>query len=274
MFRTIDLTPHIGTEVQADREILMGGSRAKDIRRLLEQRGVLIFRQLNLTGAEQLTFTSTLGEVADQSGTKMLKISLDKEVMKERAYLAEYFKGTFFWHIDKSADDIPTLATLLSGRRLSETGGQTEFANTYAAWEELPETDKEAIAKLKVVHTIEASQRYVNPEPTYAELKTWQDRYKPKTHPLVWTHRSGRKSLVLGATAARVADMNIEEGNLLLCRLREWATQARFVYRHEWTLGDLVIWDNTGTMHRALPYPFDSGRVMHRTVLEGEEPIA
>jgi alpha-ketoglutarate-dependent taurine dioxygenase len=59
-----------------------------------------------------------------------------------------------------------------------------------------------------------------------------------------------------------------------LCRLREWATQPQFVYRHHWKLGDTVIWDNTGTMHRVLPYPFDSGRLMHRTKLMGEEAFA
>jgi len=51
------------------------------------------------------------------------------------------------------------------------------------------------------------------------------------------------------------------------------ATQPQYVYRHQWQLGDLLIWDNTGTMHRALPYAVDSGRLMHRTILAGEEPL-
>jgi alpha-ketoglutarate-dependent taurine dioxygenase len=96
----------------------------------------------------------------------------------------------------------------------------------------------------------------------------------PRTLPLVWKHRSGRKSLVLGATASHVEGMDQREGWALLTRLRDWATQPQFVYRHEWKLGDLVVWDNTGTMHRALPYPLDCGRLMHRTKLHGEEPFA
>jgi alpha-ketoglutarate-dependent taurine dioxygenase len=60
----------------------------------------------------------------------------------------------------------------------------------------------------------------------------------------------------------------------LLTRLRDWATQPQFVYRHKWTIGDLVMWDNTGTLHRAMPYPWDSGRLMHRTALAGEEAFA
>ena len=60
----------------------------------------------------------------------------------------------------------------------------------------------------------------------------------------------------------------------LLVRLRDWATQPQFVYRHQWSVGDLVIWDNTGTMHRATPYDPDSGRLLQRTKLAGEESFA
>lgn len=85
--------------------------------------------------------------------------------------------------------------------------------------------------------------------------------------------RSGRKSLLLGATADYVIGLPVEESRALLARLRDWATQPQYIYRHEWQRGDLLIWDNTGTMHRALPYAVDSGRLMHRTVLAGEEPL-
>jgi alpha-ketoglutarate-dependent taurine dioxygenase len=72
----------------------------------------------------------------------------------------------------------------------------------------------------------------------------------------------------------QVIGMDLSDSEELLVRLRDWATQPQFVYRHEWKLGDLVIWDSTGTMHRALPYDHNSGRLMHRTKLEGEESIA
>jgi alpha-ketoglutarate-dependent taurine dioxygenase len=94
-----------------------------------------------------------------------------------------------------------------------------------------------------------------------------------KELPLVWTHRSGRKSLVLGCTASHVVDMDYTKGKELLVRLRDWATQPQFVYRHVWSVGDLVMWDNTGTMHKATPYDPASGRMLHRTKLEGEEPF-
>jgi alpha-ketoglutarate-dependent taurine dioxygenase len=117
------------------------------------------------------------------------------------------------------------------------------------------------------------SQLYHDPEPSYEKMKLWQSVGK-NTLPLVWKHKTGRKSLVLGATALQVEGMDIIESEALLCRLRDWATSPQFVYRHKWSLGDMVIWDNTGTMHRALQYDHDSGRLMHRTKLEGEEAFA
>ncbi len=270
MLSTIDLCPLIGTEIRGDRKALLNGSAAAQIRALLEARGVLLFREIQFSDEEQIAFTRTLGEPANQAGKGLLyKITLDA---KENA-MADYLKGTFYWHIDSTTSDLPARASLLSARRLSPFGGETDWANTYAAYDELPDSEKRTIDQLRVVHDQEAAQRMTNPEPTLDELQGWR-KFPSKTHPLVWRHKSGRKSLVLGSTAFFVEGMSLRDSSELLCRLREWATQPRFVYRHKWTVGDLVIWDNTGTMHRVTPYSPDSGRMMHRTELVGEERLA
>ena len=269
---TVALTPRIGTEFKTDIETLLAGAHAAEIRETLEQRGVVIFRGLGLTKEQQVEFAKTLGVVQgkDTASGGIMPISLDKKI---NAMVAEYLKGSFFWHIDGASDDVPNFAALLTARTLSPTGGQTQFVNTYAAWDDLPEDEKKSLEKLRVVHSFEWSQRHHNPTPTYAELQMWQS-YEQKIHPLVWTHRSGRKSLILGSTASHVEGMGVEEGRLLLCKLMEWATQPQFIYKHDWTVGDLLIWDNTGTMHRVTPYDEDSGRMMSRTTLVGEEAIA
>ncbi len=92
-------------------------------------------------------------------------------------------------------------------------------------------------------------------------------------HPLVWTHRSGRKSIVLGTHADEVVGMSIPEGRSLLARLTEWVAQPDFQYRHEWQEGDFVIWNNCGAMHRVVPYDEASGRTMHRTTIMGDERL-
>jgi alpha-ketoglutarate-dependent taurine dioxygenase len=263
----IELCPRVGSEIKADVQSLLGGAYAAQIRALLEQRGVIAFRDLKLTDQQQVVFTKTLGTIVDEGENNVYKVTLDPT---ENA-AAEYLKGAFFWHIDGTMQKTPIFASIMSSWRLSPTGGQTEFANTYAAYEDLPESEKKALDQLQVVHSLEASQRYVNPEPSYADFQSWRKRAGTNTLPLVWKHLSGRNSLVLGSTAAYVVGMSPEDSAELLCRLRDFATRPQFVYRHEWTLGDLVIWDNTGTMHRALPYPLDSGRMMHRTKLQGEE---
>ena len=270
-FQAIDLTPRIGTEIKASVETLLSGKYAREIRRLLEQRGVLVFRRLNLDDEQQKAFTQTLGGIGLQKGKEFINVTLDKDVNQE---LADYLKGSWLWHIDMMNYEVPSLATLLTARKLSEVGGETEFANTYAAWDELPEGEKRRYDGLRVMHSLEATQLMIRPEPTLAELERWRDYAPSRVQPLVWTHRSGRKSLVVGGTALYVLDKSPEESRWILTRLRDWATQPQFVFQHQWTLGDLVIWDNTGTMHRALPYPIDSGRLMRRTVLQGEEPVA
>lgn len=271
---TIDLTPRIGTEINAGLETLLDGSAAAQCRRILEERGVIIFRELNLDDRQQVAFARTLGELHQLGKDGIFKIALNKEPNRgDGEYLAaEYIKGTFFWHIDGTTGDLPNRATLLSAHRLSAAGGQTEFANTYAAYDDLPESEQKYLDTLKVVHSLKALQRVVNPT-TSGEQQAYQ-RHAEKTHPLVWRHQSGRKSLVLGMTASHIEGISMPEGHALLSRLMEWATQPQFVYRHEWTLGDLVVWDNTGTMHRVVPYALDSGRLMHRTTLAGEEVLA
>jgi alpha-ketoglutarate-dependent taurine dioxygenase len=265
----IDRTSRIGSEIKTDVDILLSGGEAANIRATLEQRGVVYFRGLQISDEQQVAIAKTLGNLVQNEGAGgIYKISLDKNVNQR----ADYLKGSMFWHFDGSLQPYPNLATLLRAVKLSDNGGDTEFCNTYAAYEDLPESDKEFIADLRVVHSAERSQYYVTPEMSYDEITFWQ-KSPAKACPVVWTHQSGRKSLLLGATADYVVGLPVEESRALLARLRDWATQPQYVYRHEWEPGDLLIWDNTGTMHRALPYAVDSGRLMHRTILAGEEPL-
>ncbi len=125
---------------------------------------------------------------------------------------------------------------------------------------------------MRVVHTIEASQRLAFPDPSPEEVARWRKR-PAKVHPLVWTHRSGRRSLVLGATTDHVVGMGPDEGRALLDDLLARSTTPDRIYRHEWSVGDVVIWDNRGVLHRACPYDPTSPRDMHRTTFAGDEAI-
>jgi alpha-ketoglutarate-dependent taurine dioxygenase len=271
-----DAADRIGSVIRTDKDTLLSGEKAPEIRTIMEARGVIVFPQINLTDDEQIAFTHTLGTFAreDGEGGKEGKESTYPITMDESINpIASYLKGAFFWHIDGTMSEQPILASIMSARALAQEGGETDFCNTYAAYDDLPDDEKRAIEPLQVVHAMWRSQLYWKPEPSFAELEAWMARGS-NTLPLVWKHRSGRKSLVLGATALQIDGMGIVESEKLLVRLRTWATQPQFCYRHTWSLGDMVIWDNTGTMHRALPYDHKSGRLMMRTKLEGEEAFA
>ena len=100
------------------------------------------------------------------------------------------------------------------------------------------------------------------------------DRVPAREHPLVWTRPDGRRSLLIGATGGEAVGIPHKEGRALLDRLLAWSTQPRFVLRHRWRKGDLVVWDNTGMLHRALPYAPTSQRLLHRTTLVGELAVS
>lgn len=269
--RARDIKSRIGSEVRADKETLLSGEYAAEIRDLLEQRGVLVFPQIGFSDEEQIAFTETLGTFAPEArGEKLYKVSLDTEVNKQ----ADYLKGSLYWHLDGTMNEVPILASLLQSVALGNPDeGDTEFCNTYAAYDDLADEDKAEIADLRVMHSAWNTLFYYDPEPSAKTLKQMM-AIGDRELPLVWTHKSGRKSLVLGATARHITDIDYTRSAELLVRLRDWATQPQFTYRHKWTVGDLVIWDNTGTMHRATPYDPRSGRLLQRTKLEGEEPFA
>lgn len=242
----------------------------------LEDNGVLVFRGLYLDPAAQVAFCGCLGEVDHSSDGHhpvpgIYPITLDKSKNASAAYL----KATFDWHIDGCTplgDECPQKATVLSAVRVAERGGETEFANSYAAYDALTDDEKQRFGALRVVHSLEASQRRVYPDPSPELVARWRSR-RTHEHPLVWTHRSGRKSLVLGASADYVVGMDLDEGRALLEELLQRATVPERVYSHGWSIGDTVIWDNRGVLHRAAPYDPDSSREMLRTTVLGDEPI-
>jgi alpha-ketoglutarate-dependent sulfate ester dioxygenase len=272
------LTTTIGAEViglEPDR-MAADDTLGEAVLDALEDNGVLVLRQLNLNPEAQVAFCRRLGEIDHSSDghhpvAGIYPITLDASKNSSAAYL----RATFDWHIDGCTpvgDECPQKATVLSAVQVAERGGETEFASAYAAYDALCEEERELFGLLRVVHSLEASQRRVTRNPSAEQLQRWRSR-PTHEHPLVWTHRSGRKSLVLGASADYVSGMDLEEGRALLADLLDRATVPDKVYRHRWSVGDTVIWDNRGVLHRAAPYDPNSPREMLRTTVLGDEPI-
>ncbi|GAA5060202.1 TauD/TfdA dioxygenase family protein [Nocardia callitridis] len=269
---TAELSENVGVEVldvDVDR-LLHDDELPTALLDALERYGVLLFRALHLDDETQAAFGARLGELVQfpkYANPNVMEISFDPNNPN-----AEYFASNDYWHIDGAMDEIPAKASLMSAHVVSTEGGETEFASTYAAYDTLSDAEKRRFAELRVVHTFEAIQRLTYPDPTPEQIAEWATR-AVREHPLVWEHESGRRSLVFGATTARIVGMDPAEGKALLADLEQRATAPDRVLRHDWSVGDLVIWDNRGLVHRACPFDRRQPRRMHRSTLVGDEPI-
>jgi alpha-ketoglutarate-dependent taurine dioxygenase len=278
MARTETLTTRrlastVGAEVLGvDRDRLLADEALPGaVAEALERHGVLLFRGLDVDDATQVEFCRRLGEPIlwpRNPIPEIFEISLNPE----NPY-AEYLHGTIKWHIDGTIDQkAPAKATVLTAKIVVAEGGETEFASTYAAYDDLSEDEQARFTELRVFHSLEAAMRDIYPDPTPEQREQWAAK-GGKEQALVWTHRTGRRSLVLGETADYIVGMDVDEGRALLAELLGRATTSDRIYRHRWAVGDLLMWDNTGVLHRREPYDPGSRRELHRTMLEGDEPI-
>jgi alpha-ketoglutarate-dependent 2,4-dichlorophenoxyacetate dioxygenase len=247
----------------------------EEIRAGMDRYAVLVFRGQRFGDAEQLAFArrfdgelhaktgaSVIGRsrLGDEALTDISNVDEHGELLKSGDRRRAYALGNRLWHTDASFQDPPGRYSMLHARVLPEVAADTEFADLRAAYDELDPALKATLQGLRAHHSIAHSRQTLGFEFSREE----QEQLKGAVHPLVRTNpRTGRRSLYLASHASRIVDWPVPEGRLLLRDLTEHATQPRFVYRHAWRPGDLVIWDNLATMHRATR--FDDAR--HRREL-------
>jgi alpha-ketoglutarate-dependent 2,4-dichlorophenoxyacetate dioxygenase len=181
-------------------------------------------------------------------------------------------KGTLTWHSDLSFQPRPALATILYGIETPQVGGETEFADMAAAWDALDDATKRRLAGLRAVHDLEMSRRRMG-EPPLTDAQRAQS--PPVEHPLVRTHPdTGRKILYASRHVSHVVGLPRDESDTLLDMLMAHATAPSFVFRYRWHPGDVLMWDNRSTIHRATGYDTSAERrVIHRTVVLGDVPV-
>ncbi len=268
------LTDTVGAKLlDIDAERLRNDNDLADaVAEALETHSVLLFPQLDADDETLVEFCRKLGTLINFSHlppatAEVMEISFDPSNPN-----AEYFASNCFWHIDGLLDEIAPKTSMLTARVTSAEGGETEFASTYAAYDALTDDEKTRFADLRVVHTFEAIQRLTYPDPTPEQVTEWASR-SVREHPLVWEHDSGRRSLVLGATASHIVGMDLDEGRTLLRELQERITAPELVCQHSWSEGDTVLWDNTGLVHRVRDFDRSKPRTMHRSTVKGQEKI-
>jgi alpha-ketoglutarate-dependent 2,4-dichlorophenoxyacetate dioxygenase len=245
----------------------------------INKAGVLVFHDQFITDEQQQAFSRNFGDLettvkayrkdfvprldvhmADISNLDERNRLLPKDDRRRLNAL-----GNRLWHSDSSFKRVPARFSLLSARVIPGEGGETQFADMRAAWDTLPDAMKRRVEGMICEHTQLFSRAKIG-------FTDWApeeiEKMAPVLQVLVRTHPgSGRKSLFLSSHAGRIRGMEEPEARLLLMDLIEHATQPQFVYTHRWKVGDLVMWDNRCTMHRAREYDETKVRDMHRTTV-------
>jgi alpha-ketoglutarate-dependent 2,4-dichlorophenoxyacetate dioxygenase len=236
------------------------------IRAGMDEYGVLVFRNQPFTDKEQLAFAQRWdGTLHTKTGVSALmknrlgddpvgdisNVGADGEIVGPDDRRRMYSLANRLWHTDASFQDPPGRYSMLSARVIPPVSADTEFADMRGAYAALDDETKHTLEGLHVHHSIAHSRQTLGFQFSADE----QEKLKGAVHEIVRTNpRTRRRSLYIASHATRIVEWPVADGRLLLIDLMNHSTQPQFVYRHAWRPGDLVIWDNLATMHRARPF--------------------
>src|SRR3954466_8015292 len=280
------LQKHFVGEVSGlDLRVPLTRQQAAEVEAAMDKYAVLVFHDQDINDEQQLTFALNFGEREQARGGTVVKkedyrltsglndvsnLGKDGKPLPRDSRAALFNLGNWLWHSDSSFRPIPAKFSLLSARVVNPKGGNTEFADMRAAYDALDGEIKAEIEDMICEHSLMYSRGSLGFLDYSDEEK---QMFKPVLQRLVRTHPvHRRKSLYLSSHAGAIQGMSMPEARLLLRDLTEHATQPAFVHVHEWTLHDLVMWDNRQTMHRVRRYDQSQPRDMRRATVAGTEP--
>lgn len=262
-----------------DLKSLISDSDRKAINAAMNQYGVLVWREQFLSGEEQIEFSQSFGELdiglkrvfkrkerlADERLIDISNVALDGQLhQRDSAKNLSSFANQL-WHSDSSFMSPKAAYSMLQSLVIPSEGGNTEFTDLRAAYDELTPALKQELEGLSAEHYALHTRILLGDDAYTDEQKK---AIPPAIWPLIQTHPgSGRKLLFVGVHAQRIVDWPIAEGRIFLLDLLEHATQRHLVYSHKWTEGDLVMWDNRSTLHRGRRYDLNQRRELRRTTL-------
>ena len=273
-----------GAEIACDLARDIDEATFREIERAFHDNIVVVFRRQNLSNERHIEFSRRFGELEIHIVEKYLlpgfpEILLISNIHDDGGEHIGLADAGFTWHSDTSYRRRPSRCSLLYAKEVPQRDGRplgdTVFANAIAAYEALPEGTKERLAGLKAIHRYSARRRVADsprPKLTQAQL----DETPDIAHPIVRTHPyTGRKSLyVTAGECIGIEGMPDDEAVDLIDELDAHCVRPEFLYRHKWQVGDLLMWDNTSSMHLAIcDYALPERRLMHRTTVIGTVPF-
>ena len=275
LFETRPLTPTFGVEIVGVDVAHADSNLLSDVLATFHRSGVMVLRNQSLTRRALVDFTRMFGPLAENPRGEFAdpdqpEIYVISNKIVDGRVIGEYDAG-IGWHTDLAIEQRPALCTILYALEVPQEGSDTLIADMCAAYEELPETIKRQIEGRRVHHSFVGSLRRRGHALTDQQLKTKPDVF----HPVVRRHPAdGRKSIWASLNAEGIVGMPEPEGRNLLAELVAFATQDRFVYRHKWERGDILVWDDRCTMHTGTH--FDKERFTRhvlRTMVRGGMPV-
>ncbi|MCF2531843.1 TauD/TfdA dioxygenase family protein [Yinghuangia soli] len=242
------------------------------VRDALHAHKVIFFRgQDHLTDEAQLEFTRLLGDPIGHP-----TVNLEGELVLP--ITSEYGGAADQWHTDVTFVPAYPLASILRAIEIPEAGGHTLWANTAAAYDELSPALKELADSLRAVHTNLYDYAAISPDRDPELIKRYQEIFASTVyeteHPVVRVHPvTGERNLLLGGFVQRLAGYGGDDSKLLIQLLQNHVTRVENTVRWSWQPGDVAIWDNRATQHRAISDFGTAKRVLHRTTVDGDIPV-
>jgi len=252
---------------------------------------VLVFKDQNINNEDQIRFTQYFGKIEASGKTSNITKATDRRLPTELADVSNLDKdnkpftindprrifnlGNRLWHTDSSFKSIPAKYSLLSGRNISKEGGNTEFGDMRAAYDNLDVKDKHKIEEMICEHSLIYSRQRLGFD-MVKELSSEQIKnFNPVEQPLVRKNKlTNRKTIFLSSHIGKIKNWIRPDSMCFIDDLIEYATKDEFIYVHKWVQNDLIIWDNRQTMHRARAYDdLTEHRDMRRTTVLGEEKL-
>jgi taurine dioxygenase len=274
----------LGSEIQGlDLSQALNAEDRAAIEKALNCQLVVVARDQRLSDPQLLAFSRNFGELdppgpnpyGEPFNKEFPQINVISNVIENGRPIGGLGAGEAVWHADMTYIEVPPKAAVLHALEIPPAGGgNTYFADMFAAYAAMPEGLKRAAEGKRAVH--DASRNSAGQlRKGYKEVTDVRETLGAK-HPLVRTDaRSGRKALFLGRrTNSYVLGMSVPESDALLDALWAHATQTRFTMCHVWRVGDVLMWNNPSVLHRRDPFDETSRRVMHRTQIKGVERIA
>jgi len=274
------LSKHLGVEVSGiDLSKPLDPETVEIIYKAFVNNVILVFRDQMLDHHQFLAAAKNFGEPIPRHGKDRLVpdcplVSYVTNQIKQDDGSPKIYGA--FWHTDHSFQPEPPKATLLNSVTLPDSGGDTYFANTRAAYDALSDDMRERINGLKAVHFYQDRREPPSEEERKREAKATSDNVTDGvTHPVARTHPdTGHKAIYINPLRVkRFVGMAPEDCVQLIEDLAEHATQPQFVHRYTWRQGDVIMWDNRQALHKATKdYDLSQPRLLHRLILKGDRP--